>query len=102
MKTRIVILSMLGGFAAGAIVGILFAPAKGTKTRRQLLEKGEEYVDEFKSKFEEFSDSVSDTYESTMNGAEELASKGMHKFDEMKKEVKHAASDVRNAIASVW
>jgi gas vesicle protein len=101
MKTRIVVLSMLGGFTAGAIVGILFAPKKGSKTRRQIIKKGEKYVDEFKSKFEDFSDSVADTYESTKNGAEELASKGMHKYKEVRKEVKHAATDVKNAIASI-
>jgi gas vesicle protein len=50
-------LGMLAGLAAGAIVGILFAPDKGASTRKKIvdkgadiIDKGEGYVDNLKEK----------------------------------------------------
>lgn len=45
-------LGLLAGFAAGALVGILFAPARGEETRKQLALKGEEWFDELKGKMD--------------------------------------------------
>jgi len=46
-------LGLLAGLAAGAVLGILFAPEKGTETRRKIAEKGEDYVDEIKKMMNE-------------------------------------------------
>ena len=50
-------LGILAGLAAGAIVGILFAPDKGASTRKKIvdkgadiIDKGEGYVDNLKEK----------------------------------------------------
>jgi gas vesicle protein len=53
-----VILGVLAGLAAGAILGVLFAPAKGSKTRRKISEKGEELADNLKRKFDGFLDGL--------------------------------------------
>ncbi len=45
-----IILGALAGLAAGALIGILFAPEKGTSTRKKIVNKGEEYVDNLKDK----------------------------------------------------
>jgi gas vesicle protein len=45
-----IVLGVLAGLAAGAIIGILFAPAKGTDTRKKIVNKGEEYVGNLKEK----------------------------------------------------
>jgi len=45
-----IILGILAGTAAGALIGILFAPDKGTETRKKIVHKGEEYVDNLKEK----------------------------------------------------
>lgn len=47
-----IVLGTLAGLAVGAIAGILFAPGKGSKTRRRIMEKGNDYIDELKSKFD--------------------------------------------------
>ena len=44
MKKSNVVLGVLAGAAIGALVGILFAPDKGTNTRKKLRRKGEDAV----------------------------------------------------------
>ena len=63
MSTGKVFLGVLAGVAAGAALGILFAPEKGSKTRRKICKKGEDYVDSLKDKFNEFRDDISEKFE---------------------------------------
>jgi gas vesicle protein len=51
MSSGKVLLGVLAGVAAGALIGILFAPDKGSETRKKIVEKGEDYVDGMKDKF---------------------------------------------------
>ena len=46
MSTNKVILGFLGGIAAGAALGVLFAPQSGKKTRRALMRRGARAKDE--------------------------------------------------------
>jgi len=64
MSSGKVLLGVLAGVAAGAMLGILFAPEKGSTTRRKIVSKGEEYVEDLKEKFGEFVDKVADKFES--------------------------------------
>ena len=74
MNSSKVLLGVLGGLAAGAIAGILFAPAKGSKTRRKIMKKGKNYSDDLKNKFEELYENVTDKYESILTDAKEMVS----------------------------
>lgn len=65
MSSGKVLLGVLAGVAAGALIGILFAPDKGTETRRKIVKKGEDYMDEMKDKFNGLMDDLT----KKMNGA---------------------------------
>ncbi|MBN8676630.1 MAG: YtxH domain-containing protein [Chitinophagales bacterium] len=45
MTTGKIVLSIAAGVAAGAILGILFAPAKGVDTRKKIVQKRDEAID---------------------------------------------------------
>ena len=65
MSTGKVVLGTLAGLAIGAIAGILFAPEKGSKIRKQISEKGDDYADKIQSKFDGIVDSVTEKFDRT-------------------------------------
>lgn len=52
MKNSFKILAVFAaGAAAGAILGILFAPDKGSETRKKMADKGKKLTDSLEKKF---------------------------------------------------
>ncbi len=87
MNAGKMILSIAVGVAAGAVIGVLLAPDKGSETRRKISERSNEYADGLKTKFNDFIESMLDKFDSVKTEAENLAHKGMNKAQEMKSEV---------------
>jgi gas vesicle protein len=83
-----VLLGLLAGVAAGALAGILFAPEKGSKTRKQILTKSEDYASALQGKFDELVETITNKYEETRDDAENFVVKGKTRFDEIKKDGK--------------
>jgi len=75
MSSGKVVLGLLAGVAAGALAGILFAPEKGSKTRKRILKQGEDYVDAVKDKFDELLDVVNEKVEKVKEEVSNLTSK---------------------------
>lgn len=92
MKSGKVFLGLLAGVAAGAVLGILFAPDKGTTTRKKMMDKGEDYADAVKEKFDELLGTISDKYEGSKAVVSELVSKEKKMYDETKKDIKNSFS----------
>ena len=80
MKSGTVVLGVLAGLTAGALLGVLFAPEKGSRTRKQIARKG----DELKDKFDDMVDDISDKYETVMSDVHNLVSKGKVIKEELK------------------
>ena len=53
MSSGKAMLGVLAGIAAGAALGILFAPGKGSNTRKNISRKTEDLVDAVNDKLEE-------------------------------------------------
>ena len=96
MSTGKVVLGTVAGLAVGAVLGILFAPEKGSVTRQQIMDKGNDYADDFKSKYKEFSDSISEKFQNAKYDAQELAENGKAKYDEVKKDTSNAISSYKS------
>ncbi|TRX37544.1 YtxH domain-containing protein [Flavobacterium restrictum] len=80
MKTDKVILGVLGGAAAGALLGILFAPDKGKKTRKKIMQKGMDYSDDMKDKFDHVLTAATKKYEAILQEGKDLIAEGKEKF----------------------
>lgn len=71
-----VILGLLAGVAVGAILGILFAPDKGSETRRKIAEQGDGLADSLKEKLNGFINDMTDKLESAVNNTKDTSEKG--------------------------
>jgi gas vesicle protein len=87
MSTSKVVLGVVIGAAAGAILGVLFAPDSGKNTRGKIASKSGDTVDKLKSKFNDFVDSVSAQVEGAMVDGEELLEKGKAKANQLKSDM---------------
>lgn len=88
MSTSKILLGFVAGAAIGAALGILFAPDKGTETRRKISEQGNDLADNLKGKFSDLVDGVKDKFSSMKSEAEDVAEKGYSAYNRTKAEFK--------------
>jgi len=90
MSSGKVVLALLAGVAAGAVLGILFAPDKGSETRKKLSGEGDDLKESMKEKFNQFLDDISEKYENVKEEDADPADKGKTVKDEADKKAKAA------------
>jgi len=67
--------ALLIGAAAGATLGILFAPDKGSNTRKKISKKTDDLIDQLSDKIEEGKAALSDLRKKAMDTADDLKTK---------------------------
>jgi gas vesicle protein len=91
MNSGKVFLGVLAGLAAGAVLGILFAPDKGSVTRNKLSKTGEDYADVISEKLNEFLENISEKFENVKEDVSDFVEHGKTKAEDAKKGAKTAA-----------
>lgn len=91
MKSGNLVLGVLAGLATGAVLGILFAPDKGVKTRRRIAGGAKDLADELTKK-------IKDEVSSLRHKASELEAKGEEKLAGMSNNVSQTAAKMTKNI----
>ncbi|MBT8295714.1 MAG: YtxH domain-containing protein [Gramella sp.] len=94
MKSGNVLLGLVSGVAAGAVLGLLFAPKKGIDTRKAITEKGDDYIKGANRSIHDFTDSINHKVEAlkARTKANLTDSKSKEKINQAKAEMHNVAS----------
>jgi gas vesicle protein len=85
-----IMIGFLAGAAAGVLAGVLFAPDKGTETRKKISKKSGEAADSLKHKFNDFVDGLKETYATAKESVDDAIDKGSFKMNTIKGKAKKA------------
>lgn len=88
MSAGKIFLGVLAGTATGALLGVLFAPQKGSVTRRKIAKRGQDDINTLKDKFNEFIDDITEKFEQVKEDVVDFAEQGKAKAEEAVKEAK--------------
>jgi len=81
MKNTDVFVGVLSGLAVGALLGVLFAPDKGSNTRRKIAQKGTDVADNLKGSFSDFIASIEDQYSNFASETSDAIEEGKSKIE---------------------
>src|SRR5688572_23574361 len=95
MSSGKTMLGVLAGFAAGALVGVLLAPEKGTDTRKKIASMGEDFTGDLTSKFNELKDQITEKLGSVQDDGMRIVEKGKQTLENAK-----SGSTSRNSSTS--
>jgi gas vesicle protein len=94
----------LAGLAAGAVLGILFAPDEGTATRKKIANQSNDYADGMGDKFNEFIDIIGQKFDTWKEEAKQIAENGKAKLEKVDGElmgnIKSKVNEVKTSLNS--
>ena len=76
MSTKKLLIGVLAGVATGAVLGILFAPDKGSSTRKRFKRKSYDYTDELEAKFNELIDNITEQFQTVVEEVNQMSEDG--------------------------
>jgi len=68
-----ILVALAAGVAAGAVLGILFAPDKGSGTRKKIVDGGKKITDDVKNRFGKGMEKLNDLKDGLKEKVEEFA-----------------------------
>lgn len=72
MRKQKLLIGVLAGAAAGATLGILFAPDKGSSTRNRFSGKTYAYTDELEEKFNNLIDNITEQFQTIVEEVNQM------------------------------
>ena len=87
MEKGKVALGILAGLATGTILGILFAPEKGTDTRKKIANKSKDSLEDLKTKYNDVIDSLTSKLEAVKKQGYDLYNDGKDVADNANKQI---------------
>lgn len=88
MNTGKVALGVLAGLATGAVLGILFAPEKGSVTRKKIADKSKDSIDGLKSKYNTVIENLSSKLEAVKKNGQSHLDEAYEYADDLKNSTK--------------
>jgi len=82
MNSKKILVGVVSGVAIGALLGLLFAPKKGSETREKINKLAGEFGNLAKEKFNEILDGLIEKLEGTKDEVSELTQKVEAKIDD--------------------
>jgi gas vesicle protein len=88
MDTSKIVIGAVAGLAIGALAGVLFAPDKGTVTRKKISTKGLSLTDDLKKKYNELIDPLVNKYANVKSDMSNIADKGKRTLEDIENEMR--------------
>ena len=88
MSTGKLVVGVLAGAAVGAILGVLFAPDKGSETRKKIAKKSSDTIEGLKEQLDDLLCSFNEKIEAAKEEASNMYDQGKNKVEDLKKDAK--------------
>lgn len=97
-KNSKIIIGVAAAAAAGAAIGLLFAPEKGSKVRERVREVANDFATDLLDVIQRGGRQYSDSVEDIEDSAKRLKSKATGKIAELKDRFQNGVEDVKDAV----
>lgn len=99
-KNSKIIIGIAAAAAAGAAIGLLFAPEKGSKIREKVRDVANDFATDLLDVIQRGGRQYSDSVESVEDSAKRLKSKAIGKVAELKDRFQDSFSDAKDVVVA--